>query len=164
MALAKFHCEKCEQDFTAGDWMCKSGDAHVVPTEIYYVMDAPSDKTDVQAMKSASTTMCNLIPERKMTNGNEVVIIPGRDVKFIRGSYSTPDPQLQNALNQRAKVFRGDEGKKMWEREYLTKDEKSEMERLRQTAYINRLENDKNELLEKLKEKSKAVAPAQKAS
>lgn len=158
MPLAKFNCENCDKGFTAGEWFCQSGVAHVVAAKTYYVMDAPADKKDVQAMKSSRLLMCNVIPERKVTAGAEVHTIPGRNVEFIRGMFSTTDPELQNALNSRNKVFQGEEGHQLWEKEYLTAAEKAEMEHNRQNAYIKRLENDNNRLLDQVKEKAKPVA------
>lgn len=161
MALAKYHCTRCEADFTAGDWHCKTGEVHVVAPETYYVMDAPAIKTDAQAMKSSGLIMANVLPEQRIIKGNDVQVVPGTNVHFVRGTHSTTDPRIQDALNQRKGVHRGPEGIALWEKEYLTASEKSDINDARQKKYIERLENERNSLLEQVKEKAK---PAGKVS
>jgi hypothetical protein len=159
MALSNWKCTRCGQSFSAGDWNCKDGSAHQITAKVYYVNDAPSNRKDEQAMRSSRLIMANVVPEQKFIRNNDVVQVPGINVEFIRGMLSTTDPKIQNALDQRSGVFQGDEGKKIWGDAYLTGPEKAEIERNKLMADNKRLENERNELLAKVKAESVKPEP-----
>jgi len=152
MAIAKFHCLNCEKDFEAGDWNCSDGSGHIVKDKTYYVLDAPMDKRDC---KNARLQMLNVIPEGKITRGTDTHVVPGTNIEFVRGLYSTNNPHIQMALDKRNKVFQGEEGRKMWEAVYFSNEEKKELEVLNLKAQNQRLENERNSLLQQVQDKAK---------
>jgi hypothetical protein len=65
------------------------------------------------------------------------------------------------ALNNRHNVFRGEEGRKMWEAVYFSNEEKKELEAMELRGKVQRLENERNTLLEQVKNsKQKVAVPA----
>jgi hypothetical protein len=155
MALQKFDCLRCEKKFEVGDWLCASGESHIVKPETYYVLDAPMDKRDC---KNARLQMLNVIPEGKIMRGQDAHVVPGTNIEFVRGLYSTDNPHIQMALNNRHNVFRGEEGRKMWEAVYFSNEEKRELEAMELRGKVQRLENERNTLLEQVKSRAKVPA------
>lgn len=153
--LAKYHCTNCEKDFEAGSWQCASGEHHTVLAKTYYVLDAPADKRDC---KNARLQMLNVIPEGKVMRGNDAVVVPGTHIEFVRGIFSTDNPQIQMALDKRGKVFSGDEGRKMWEAAYFSNEEKKELEAIELKGKVARLENERNDLLAKVQAQARKSA------
>jgi len=149
MALRKFHCLNCDKEFDAGDWMCKSGEAHVVTSKRYYMTDAPFDKRDA---KHSRTMICGVIPETKEMRGQDQVVVPGINVEFVRGMYETQDPHIQMRLDNRPGVLQGEEGKAAWEAAYLSKEERSEFEQNKLRTELDRLQADNNRLLAQIQE------------
>lgn len=157
MALAKFKCLNCNKEFEAGDWNCASGEAHTVESKRYYVMDAPMDRRDC---KNARLQMLNVIPEGKIMRGQDSHVVPGTNIEFVRGVYETDNPHIQMALDKRNKVFHGEEGKKMWEAVYYSNEEKRELEAMELRGKVQRLENERNSLLDQVKNSKKVAVPA----
>ena len=157
MAIAKFHCLNCDKDFEAGNWYCSSGEPHTVPEKTYYVRDAPVDKRDC---KNARLQMLNVIPESKVILGGDTHVVPGTHVEFVRGMYSTSNPQLQMNLDKRPHVASGDAGKVQWEQDYFSNEEKNAMALIAQNARIVRLENENNKLLQQVQNQKKVAIPA----
>lgn len=155
MALEKFKCTNCGKDFEAGDWLCKSGEAHTVESKRYYMTDAPAYKEDC---KYSRTIVCNVIPEKKQTIGTDIVTIPGVNVEFIRGMFETDNPQLQMGLNKRVNIFSGPDGEKRWQAAYLSKDEKADMEQAKLRSELSRLQSENNSLLSQVQEKARKSA------
>lgn len=152
MALLKFTCTRCEKDFEAGSWECQSGESHIVADRTYYMLDAPSDPND---RIHSRNLICNVIPEKQETRGNDIVRIPGVHIEFVRGKFATTDPQIQMRLEQRKNILWGDEGKKRWENNYYTDKEKSNLASMELQAKISRLENENNKLLAEVQGKAK---------
>ena len=151
--LQEFDCTNCQKHFKAGDWNCASGEVHTVAPVTYYLLDAPHDHND---RIHARTIISNVIPETQITRGNDIIRIPGTAVEFVRGRLETSDPQIQMRLNTRNGVFRGDEGFKRWQDNYLTNEEKNAIDRFNLKDQVTRLEQERNDLLAKVKaDKSK---------
>lgn len=155
MALQTWKCTNCEEQFKAGDWHCKSGEAHVVENKTYYVTDAPADRRDC---KNARLVIHNIIPEKRETSGVDVKVIPGVHVEFIRGQYATDDPQLQMGLDKHKGVLSGPEGMKAWEQVYFSDAEKQELNRIRLKGENSRLEAENNRLLAEIQAKQKKAS------
>lgn len=152
MALQKFSCTRCEREFEAGNWECVSGEAHLVAEKTFYILDAPADPND---RIHSRNLICNIIPEKQETRGNDIIRIPGTHVEFVRGKFSTADPQIQMRLEQRKNILSGEDGKKRWESNYYTDKEKSNLAAMEQQAKITRLENDYNKLLMETQQKAR---------
>ena len=149
MALQEFKCTRCEKKFRAPEWDCADGQPHEVEEKEYYVLDAPADRRDC---RNSRLTICNVIPEQKRTQGNDIIFIPGTNVEFIRGTFKTSSPQIQMGLDHRKGVYHGAEGKKLWEDKYFSDTEKAEMQRIEMRSEMQRMEHQKNELLAQVQE------------
>lgn len=123
--------------------------------EHFYIKDAPHEAND---RIHSRTVMCNVIPESKKTIGNDVILIPGVNVEFVRGHFSTTDPQLVMRLNQRGNVLKGDDGYREWSNCYMTREEKGELERIRLQGELTRLQSEHNDLLSKVQEQKRQQA------
>jgi len=157
MAEQNLKCLSCEQEFNPikGEFTCPTGDAHQLEAKTYYMDDAPSDpgpyingvatggnRRDSQCMIS------NLVPEREYLQGTERRIMPGKNVVFVRGVYTTSDAQEQFYLDRRqAQRKSGLCSKERWQEVYLTDSQKVEIGRMQLEADRNRLEAERNELL-----------------
>src|SRR6185312_3150118 len=107
--------------------------------------------------KSARLQILNVIPERVSPQADGTTkVTPGLHVEFIRGRFETADPQLQMILDKRQHVYHGEEGKKQWESDYFSDNEKVEIEKARMRGEMSRLETERNELLEQVKKMKKA--------
>lgn len=155
MALQKFHCLNCDKDFESGNWNCASGETHIVAEKTYYVRDAPADKRDC---KNARLNMNNVIPESKVMEGQDTIVVPGVHIVFVRGQYETNNPRIQMNLDKRHNVYQGESGLKQWEQDYFSDAEKVELRERALKAQISRLENEKNSLLADVQNRTKQQA------
>lgn len=156
MALKKFKCLECEKEFTAGQWICASGDGHKVATKRYYMSDAPTVVTTVDGKqvvnkRDSGTLVMNIPPERRTTgpDGNERVL-PGGTAQFIRGLYETSDPEKQFWLDQKKGLCTESE----WQNAYLNDQEKMDLERMEMAAERSRLVAERNSLLEQVQKRA----------
>ena len=147
MPLEKWTCTACEKEFLAGEWNCPVGVNHVVEVKEYFILDAPADHND---RIHSRNLICNVIPEKQETRGNDIIRVPGVHAEFVRGKFATSDPQMQMHLNKRKNILSGPAGEKAWEGNYLTDKEKSFRKEMDLQAQITRLQADKNELLAKV--------------
>ena len=132
-----FTCTRCKKGFNAGEWHCKDGNRHAVPSKTYYVRGeglsvhyGPVKGTDVQ---------------------NHVRGV----ITFVRGMYQTADPEQQEFLDTYPGCISSDE----WRETHLDAKEK---EVLAKNA-TQRLQKENNELLAKIQalEAEKAALAAQ---
>ena len=152
MALQKWTCTRCDNDFQAPEWHCADGHAHTVKSKTYYMLDAPADKRDC---KFSQTVVCNVVPERREVRGTETIVIPGTNVTFVRGLFETDDPQLQIGLNNRKHILQGQDGLVRWQEAYFSDQEKQELEQMKLKAEITRLQSEKNQLLAEVQAKTR---------
>ena len=153
--LEKWHCTVCNKEFKTGEWACADGVTnHIVEVKEYLLDDAPTDGSSSESLRDGRTLICNIPPERKAMHGDEVRIIPGGCVEFVRGRYSTSDPEIQHYLNRKGGFCTEDRWNAVW----LSQNQQMQIERDRLTALSQRLENEKNELLA-LQKKEKAKQP-----
>src|SRR5579859_3144975 len=155
MALPTMHCLECDKDFKPGNWECTPGIPHVVPLKKYFMDDAPTviqydalnNRHPYIDKKSARTLVLNIPPERKEQNGDEFIRIPGGSVEFVRGRYETTNPEIQFYLDRKAGLC----SEERWNEVYLNDDEKLQIQQMQVKAAQHRLEQDRNELLERIK-------------
>lgn len=150
-------CLTCEQEFNPnkGEFHCVTGDSHQLPAKTYYMDDAPSDPgpyINGQATggnrRDSRCVISNLVPEREYLQGTERRVMPGRNVEFIRGIYSTSDAQEQFYLDRRLATRRsGLCTKERWQEVYLTDNQKIGIAKMELEAGQRRLEIERNELL-----------------
>ena len=156
MALATWTCTKCEKVFKVGNWACAGGENHVVASKRYYMNDAPTVVTMVNGVatvnkRDSRTQIQNIPPERRVPgpDGQER-IVPGGQVEFIRGVFETNDPEQQFWLDQ----HRGMCSEKEWQAAYLNEDEKMALREMDLAAREQRLEADRNSLLEQVQKRA----------
>ena len=157
--LQTWKCVVCDQIFKVGDWTCADGISnHVVAAKTYRSLDAPSDPGHpaaggMDSKRDGRTVICNIPPEQKVTqrgdDGQDKVIIKaGGSVEFIRGCFSTSDPEIQYYLDKKPGYNATQE---QWERAWLSDSQQLELERMKLQAMRQRLENERNELLASVK-------------
>lgn len=152
MALPTYHCLECEKEFKAGNWECTAGQQHVVAAKTYYTADAPTvpewrNGHPYVNKQIARTQILNIPPERKVQDGDEMRRIPGGSLEFIRGQYTTSDPEIQFYLDKKESLC----SKERWEEVYLTDEEKIIIQQGKLANAQLRLQSERNELLEKVK-------------
>lgn len=153
MALQTWKCKNCEQEFKAGDWICATGENHVVEAKAYYMDDAPTvADRDGKIDKHATTTVLNIPPERQVKVGNDVQRQGGGSVVFVRGRFDTTDPEQQFYLDK----HKGLCNKARWEAVYFSSEEKQQMERMELDARQRRIEAQENALLAKVQKQVRA--------
>lgn len=149
---------ECNKEFKTGDWLCAGGVKHLVESKRYYMDDAPThtewrDGRPYINKGASQTQVLNIPPERKEREGDDVRLIPGGTVTFIRGMFETTDPEVQFYLDRKEGLV----NEARWREVYLNDDEKMQMEKMALAAEKQRFENEKNELLEQIKRR-KAVS------
>lgn len=152
MALPTYHCLECEKDFKAGEWECTPGQNHVVTSKAYFMDDAPTvpewrDGEKFINKATARTLVLNIPPEKKVQDGDEVIRIPGGSVEFVRGRFDTSNPELQFFLDRKQGLCTYER----WKEVYWTDNEKLYEKQQELKAAQNRLQSERNELLEKVR-------------
>lgn len=158
MALKTWKCLECEKEFKDGDWEpCGAeGVKHRVQSKQYFMDDAPThvetkDGKPYINKGTSRTTVLNVPPERKVRDGDDLRIIPGGSVEFVRGRFTTDDPEIQFYLEKKKNLC--DETR--WNEVYLNDDEKMALERMALKAERSRLESERNELLKMVQDQNK---------
>jgi hypothetical protein len=154
MPLPTWKCKTCEKSFTVGEWICIDGHRnHIVESKEYLLADAPSDAGHPEAggmdsKKDGRTIICGIPPDKTVKIAGELHTIPGGSVQFIRGRFSTTDPESQYALD----IKGGWCSEAEWRNAWLSDGQRLELDRQKLRADQQRLENDRNELLSQQKE------------
>ena len=142
--LEKWECTVCGKTFQTGQWTCADGTAnHIVATKEYLLDDAPSDPSSGDSLRDGKTRICNIPPDKTVLRNGESTLVPGGYVEFIRGRFSTSDPEIQHYLNKKGGFCNEDRWSAVW----LTQNQQLQIEKDRLAAERQRLENDRNELL-----------------
>lgn len=156
--MQNWKCTVCGKKFEVGEWTCQDGISnHVVEAKEYLLDDAPSDpghpaNGGVDSLRDGRTLICNIPPDKSVMRNGEVAVIPGGSVEFIRGRYSTHNPEIQYYLNKKGGFCTPERWSQVW----LSQGQQLDLERQRLNALSQRLENDRNELLSKTKERVSA--------
>ena len=162
MAVQLFKCVVCEKEFKAGDWTCEDGlSNHVVAEKEYLLADAPSDpghpeRGGMDSKRDGRTRICNIPPPQKVMKGDEVQWIGEGYVEFVRGRFSTSDPQQQYWLDRKG----GFCTQAQWEAAWLSQSQQLEIKEMKLQAREQRLENERNELLSQVKQQKAKPVPA----
>src|SRR5213082_4502 len=99
--MQSWTCLHCGKKFKEGSWVCEDGlSNHVVEVKQYRSLDAPSDpgtpaKGGVDSLRDGRARVCNIPPPRKVMEAGEVRMVGEGFVEFIRGRFSTADPEVQ---------------------------------------------------------------------
>lgn len=155
MAIQTWKCVKCEKTFKVGEWLCEDRVTnHVVAEKEYLLADAPTDpghpeRGGMDSKRDGRTRICNIPPPQKVMEGDEVRMIGEGYVEFVRGRFSTTDPQAQYWLDRKG----GFCTQAQWEAAWLSQSQQLEIKEMNLKAREQRLENERNELLAKTKEK-----------
>jgi hypothetical protein len=157
MSLATWKCLTCSKDFTVGEWACVDGQSnHLVERREYLLADAPTDaghpaSGGMDSKRDGRTRVCNIPPDKHVVINGEVHIQPGGYVEFIRGRFSTDNPEIQYCLDKKG----GFCTEAQWENAWLSQSQQLQIERGKLDALKTRLENERNELLAQTREKVK---------
>jgi hypothetical protein len=154
--IQQFKCLTCGKTFKVGDWTCTDGISnHIVEEKVYRSLDATHDPSNPNAQRDGRTRVCNIPPPRKVMRGDEVTWVGEGYVEFIRGRFSTSDPEQQYWLDKRPAYNASEE---QWKAAWLTRDQQLTIREMELSAKETRLENERNELLSQTKERVAARA------
>jgi hypothetical protein len=152
-------CLACGKKFGVGEWVCTDGISnHVVEEKTYRVLDAPTAPGrpadgSLAPIVRGRTMVCNIPPPKRVMEGSDAKWVGEGSVEFINGSYSTSNPEIQYWLDKKPAYNATLE---QWKKTWLTQDELLAEKELSLKAREARLENDRNELLAKTKERVSA--------
>lgn len=161
MALQTWKCLNCGNTFKVGEWICADGVSnHLVEEKQYRTLDAPADpgrpaEGSLMPIVRGRTVLCNIPPGRRVMEGDEVRMIGEGSVEFINGRYATSDPEKQYYIDKKPAYNATEE---QWKVAWLTKDERLAEKELALKAQEQRIENERNELLSRTKERASARA------
>lgn len=156
MPLQTYKCKKCDKKFTAGSWKCGDGANHEVEVKEYRSLDAPVAPGRYEGtppVVRGKTTVCNIPPAHKEVDGMETKWVGEGSVEFINGRFSTSDPEVQFYLDKKPAYNASEED---WRRTWWTSEESLANREMELKRREQRLENERNELLEKTKAKVKS--------
>lgn len=154
MALQKWECTNCGKSFKVGEWRCADGSNHVVAAKTFLCLDAPVDPGKFigsPPIVRGRTMVCGIPPAHKETEGLDTKWVGEGTVEFINGRYTTTDPEQQYYLEKKGKPYNATEEE--WQSVWWTKEESLAQRELNIKAQEQRLENDRNTLLESTKAK-----------
>lgn len=160
LITTKFQCMgMCKKEFTVGEWECAPGMKHEVSPRTFYILDAPvlaEKDTMGKAFRNSRTVVLNVPPERmeKQPNG-EMVRVPGGQVVFVRGMFTTSDPEQIFWLEKHGY---GETTRERWLEVYFSPLEKQQLKdiELRNREHeADRKLKEANELLEKAKQQTR---------
>jgi len=160
--IQSWKCLACGKDFKAGDWTCADGlSNHVVAVKEYLLADAPTDpghpeRGGMDSKRDGRTVICNIPPPQKVMEGDTVKWVGEGHVEFVRGRFSTSDPQQQYWLDKKG----GFCTEAQWEVAWLSQSQQLEIKEMSLKAREQRLENDRNELLSQVQQQKKQPVAA----
>ena len=160
MPLPTWKCTICDKRFTVGEWICSDGmNNHIVENKEYLLADAPSDpghpeRGGMDALKDGRTRICNIPPDKTVQRNGELHMVPGGYVEFVRGRYSTSDPEIQYCLNKKGGFCSEAE----WQAVWLSQNQQLQLREMSIKAREQRLENDRNDLLAQVKQAKQTAA------
>lgn len=162
MSLQEWKCLVCSKKLSVGQWVCADGQSnHVVEMKEYLLNDAPSDpghpapgSTINVALRDGRTRICGIPPAKKVTEGTDTRWVGEGYVEFIRGRFSTSDPEIQYWLDRKG----GFCTQEQWDAVWLTEGQQLMKQRLEVEAMRGRLENERNELLAQVKQQKSSAA------
>lgn len=159
--VRSWKCLECGKEFKVGEWICADGTSnHLVAEKKYYSLDVPIDpgrpaEGSGMPIVRGRTTVCSIPPGKRVMMNDEVVFAGEGSVEFINGFYATTDPEKQYYLNKKPAYNHTEED---WKSKWLTKEEQLAEREMAIKAKEQRLENDRNALLVKTKERVSANA------
>jgi hypothetical protein len=162
MPLQTWKCLVCEKKFSVGEWICQDGQSnHVVASKEYLLADAPTDtgrpeRGGMDSLRDGRTRICNIPPDKQAVVNGELRGIPGGYVEFIRGRYSSDNPEIQYCLDKKG----GFCTQERWESVWLSQSQQLELKEMSLHAREQRLENERNELLSQVKKQKEQPATA----
>lgn len=160
--IPSWKCETCGKKFSAGEWTCADGQSHhIVERKEYLTADAPSDpghpaSGGMDSKRDGRLRICNIPPDKTVIVNGETRIQPGGYVEFIRGRFASTDPEVQYCLDKKGGFVTEDQ----WTAAWLSDNQQLELERMKLKALGHRLENERNELLAKVKESKERARPS----
>lgn len=148
--MSQWKCVECGKKFGVGEWMCADGTSnHRVEEKTYRCLDAPSDPSTKDAsLKDGRTTVCNIPPPKRVMEGNDAKWVGEGSVEFIRGRFATSNPEQQYWLDKKPGYNATEE---QWRAVWYSDAQQLQLGRMELAAGQARLENDRNDLLEKTK-------------
>lgn len=154
MAQPKWKCKNCEKMFTVGEWACDGASNHEVAAKEYLLNDAPTDPGHApgggaDSLRDGRTRICNIPPDKVVLRNGESALIPGGYVEFIRGRFTTSNPEVQYYLDKKGGFCTEQE----WQNAWLSTSQQLEVQRMALNAERQRLENERNELLAQQKQR-----------
>lgn len=160
--MQTWKCLECGEEFGVGKWTCTDGlSNHIVQNKEYLLADAPSDpghaaSGGMDSLRNGRTVICNIPPPQKVMEGDAIKWVGEGNVEFIRGRFSTTDPQKQYWLDKKG----GFCNQEQWERVWLSQSQQLQLKEMALNAREHRLENERNELLTQVKQQKgeKAIA------
>jgi hypothetical protein len=158
VSLPVWKCNVCGKKFSVGEWTCADGQSnHVVEMKEYLLADAPTDpghpaNGGVDSLRDGRTRICNIPPDKQIVRNGEVSIIPGGYVEFIRGRFSSDNPEIQYCLDKK----KGWCSEEQWNTAWLSQNQRLDIKTMQLQALEQRLENQQNELLAQQKAKVSA--------
>lgn len=153
MALQSWKCTECNKTFKVGEWVCMDGvSQHKVASKMYRACDPPQDigykdtkGTPLDASSFGETVVCNIPPSKRIINeAGEISYQGGGSITFVRGRFSTSNPEVQYWLDMRPEYNRTEDD---WSATWLSKDQQLDLVRDKLEKERMRLENERNELL-----------------
>lgn len=160
MPTKEWKCLECGKKFGPDGFACVDGTSiHVVETKEYLLNDAPSDpghpeRGGMDSRRDGRTRICNIPPDRTVLKNGEAALVPGGYVEFIRGRFSTNNPEIQYYLEKKGGFCTESE----WAAAWLSQSQQLDMREMKISAQEQRLENERNALLAKTKERVGANA------
>ena len=158
MSLPTWKCETCGKTFSVGEFVCVDGQTnHKVALKEYLLADAPSDPGHpagggMDSLRDGRLRICNIPPDKTVMVNGEAMRVPGGYVEFIRGRFSTADPEQQYFLDKKNHYCT----EAQWEAAWLSNNQQILLEKQRLAAERQRIENDRNELLAQVKQQKRA--------
>lgn len=155
MSLPVWKCTSCDKKFTVGEWTCRDGQTnHIVEEKLYLLNDAPSDPGHIApgstinvSLRDGRTRICGIPPPKKITEGTDTRYVGEGYVEFLRGRFTTADPEIQYWLDRKG----GFCTQEQWDAAWLTEGQQLMKQKLEVEAMRGRLENERNELLAQTK-------------
>jgi hypothetical protein len=153
MEIQTWECVTCGKKFKVGQWQCEDGISnHTVANKEYLQNDSPAEPghvsgTGMNSQRDGRTIICNMPPDKIVLRNGESALVPGGTVEFVRGRFSTSNPEVQYWLERKG----GFCTEAQWAAAWLSNSQQLEIREMKLKAQENRLEQDRNSLLERVK-------------